>query len=67
MPLRKDVEDPALLYLVGEALQELLPDGRAVVLLELLPLLRLRRQDEVHDVARHQAEGAVVSSAVRLR
>ena len=54
------VERAAPLDLGGEALQELLLHRRAVVLLELLPLLRLRGEDEVHHVARQQAERAVV-------
>src|SRR5712692_5758075 len=54
------VERAAPLDLGGEALEELLLDRRAVVLLELLPLLGLRGENEVHHVARQEAERAVV-------
>src|SRR5690606_10305071 len=54
------VERPAPRDLGGEALEKLLSHRRAVVLRELLPFLRLRGEDEVDDVARQQAERAVV-------
>ena len=54
------VERAAPLDLGGEALQELLSHRRAVVLLELLPFLGLRGEDEVHRVARQETERAVV-------
>ena len=46
-----------------EALQELLPDGWAMVLLELLPLLRLCGEEEVHDVAGQHAERLPLSAS----
>ncbi len=58
--LAQHVERAAPLDLAGEALQELLRYRRAVVLLEPFPLLRLRGEDEVHHVARDEAERAVV-------
>src|SRR5713101_1557248 len=54
------VERAAPLDLGGNALQELLLHRRAVVLLELLPLPGLRGENEVHHVARQEAERAVV-------
>ena len=48
------------LDLGGEALQELLLHRHAVVLGELLPLPGLRREHEVHHVARQEAEAPVV-------
>ena len=47
----QDVERTAPLDLGHEALQELLSHRRAIVLLELLPLLRLGGEDEIHHVA----------------
>src|SRR5256885_7140755 len=49
------------LDLGGKPLEELLLHRPAVVLLELLPLLRLGGQDEVHGVARQEAKPAVRS------
>src|SRR5205814_9307484 len=54
------VERTAPLDLGREALQELLLHRRAVVLLQPLPLLRLRGEDEVHHVPPEQAERTVV-------
>src|SRR5690606_22698943 len=51
---------PSPADLGGEPPEELLPHRRAVVLLELFPFLRLRGEDEVHDIARQEAERAVV-------
>src|SRR5690606_24646221 len=60
------VERPASLDLGGEPPDELLPYCRAVVLLELLPFLGLRGEDEVQHVARQQAERAVVVLGLAL-
>jgi hypothetical protein len=54
------VERAAPPDLGGQALEELLPHRRTVMLLELLPLPGLGGEDEVHHVARQQAERAVV-------
>ncbi|MBV6522209.1 MAG: hypothetical protein MNPFHGCM_02355 [Gemmatimonadaceae bacterium] len=54
------IQRAAPLDLGGEALEELLPHRRAVVLFELPPLLRLRGEHEVDHVVRQEAERAVV-------
>jgi hypothetical protein len=54
------------LDLGGESLQELLAHRRAVVMLELLPLLRLGGEDEIHHVARQEAERTVVVVGLAL-
>jgi hypothetical protein len=54
------VERAPPLNLGREAPEELLLHRGAVVLLEPLPFLRLRGEDEVHHVARQEAERAVV-------
>src|SRR5687767_9053817 len=54
------VERSSPLNFGGQTLEELFAYGRAVVLLELLPFLWLRGEDEIHRVAWQQAEGAVV-------
>ena len=56
----QDVEGAAALDFGREALQEPRPDLCAVVLREPLPLRGLRRQHEVQDVVREEAERAVV-------
>jgi hypothetical protein len=58
--LAEHVERSAVLNLGGEAVQELLPHRRAVMLRELLPLFRLRREHEVEEVLREKAETSVV-------
>src|SRR3970040_1551443 len=59
-PVAQHVERAAPLDLGGEAFEELLPYGRTVVLFQLLPFRRLRREHEVHHVARKKTERAVV-------
>jgi hypothetical protein len=54
------VERAAPLDFGSEAFEELLLHRRAVVLLELLPFLRLRREDKVRHVAWDETQGAVV-------
>jgi hypothetical protein len=54
------VERTAPLDLGGETFKELLAHRSAVVLLELLPQLGLRREDEIDYVARDKAKSAVV-------
>jgi len=56
----EDVERPAPCDLPGEALEELLLHGGAVVLLEPFPFLGLGGEDEVDDVAREEAERRVI-------
>ena len=56
----QDVEGTAAFDFQREALQEPLPDLRAVMLREPPPLLWLRRQKEVQHVARQETERAVV-------
>ena len=51
----QDVEGTTAFDFRREALQEALPDLRAVMLREPPPLLRLRRQHEVQDVIREEA------------
>ncbi len=56
----QNVEEPTGGDLLGEALQELGPGVRAVPRLELRPLLGLGGEQEVENVARQEADGAVV-------
>ena len=60
------VERAAPLDLGGKALEELLAHRRAVMLLELLPFLGLRCENEIDDVARQETECAVVVLGMAL-
>ena len=56
----QDAQRAAVFDLGGQAFEKPLLHPRAVVLRQLLPFLRLRRQNEVHDVARQEAKLPVV-------
>src|SRR5262249_23761446 len=58
--IAQDVERAPPLDFGSKTLDELLPHGCAVVVLELLPFLGLRRENEVRHVTRQQAESAIV-------
>jgi hypothetical protein len=58
IPLRRTSSAP--LDLGGEALEELLLYGRTMMLFQLLPFGRLRREHEIHYVPRQKTQLAVV-------
>jgi len=65
-PTTQYVQRPALLDLLVDFLDEPIFCLRPKLLLQLLPLLRLRRNDEVEEVIRDQAPFAIVVRRVAL-
>ena len=60
MPLRNTSSAPRRSISAARRLRNCSLHRGAVVLLELLPFLRLRGQDEIHHVTRQQAKRAVI-------